>query len=48
MSSIIHRSIGAITFLTANQHKGFGSGVAISQDLVLTVAHNVYDKKYKR
>lgn len=47
MSSVAHRSIGAIRFLTPGKICGVGSGVAISRDLVLTVAHNIYDKDYK-
>lgn len=47
LCSLIHRSIGAITFLNPGKLMEVGSGVAISRDLVLTVAHNVYDRKYK-
>jgi hypothetical protein len=46
LKSILHRSIGAITFLNGMKQLTMGSGVLISPDLVLTVAHNLYDKKY--
>jgi V8-like Glu-specific endopeptidase len=46
MDGLLHRSIGAITFLNKNKQLGMGSGVLISPNLVLTVAHNIYDRAY--
>ncbi len=40
----MHRSIGAFTFLNKYKNPNAGSGVLISKNLVLTVAHNIYDK----
>ena len=44
--SRLHQSICAIRFASIKKSAkyGFGSGVLISKDVVLTVAHNVYDK----
>jgi hypothetical protein len=39
----MHRSIGALTFLNKSKLPRVGSGVLISKNLVLTVAHNIYD-----
>lgn len=45
LKEILHRSVGAITFL--NKYKKFatGSGVLISRNIILTAAHNFYDKQ---
>ena len=46
---MVHQSICAIRF--AHKAKStklvYGSGVLISKDIVLTVAHNIFDKKHK-
>jgi V8-like Glu-specific endopeptidase len=44
--NILHRSIVAITLLTNHKQFAVGSGFLISPNLVLTVAHNFYDKNY--
>jgi V8-like Glu-specific endopeptidase len=43
-----HNCIGALTFVNKVKKVCKGTGVAISPDLVLTVAHNVYDRNYGR
>jgi V8-like Glu-specific endopeptidase len=43
---VTHRSIGAITFLTKKKRFAVGSGILISKNIVLTAAHNIYDKDY--
>ena len=42
LKQLLHRSIGALTFLNRNKKLTMGNGTLISPDLVLTVAHNVY------
>jgi V8-like Glu-specific endopeptidase len=42
---MIHQSIGGFTFSNVNKDSSAGSGVLISKNLVLTAAHNLYDKK---
>jgi hypothetical protein len=44
LSTVNHRSIGGMTFLTKLKQTGIGSGVLISKNLFLTAAHNIYDK----
>jgi V8-like Glu-specific endopeptidase len=44
MRSVSHRSIGALTFQHGQTWRCAGTGVLISKDLVLTAAHNIYDK----
>lgn len=44
----LHRSIGALIFLTGHHQRGVGSGILISQDTVLTVAHNIYNRYIKQ
>jgi hypothetical protein len=44
MPSILHRSIGAFRFFNHNLRVFGGSGVLLSKNIVLTVAHNLYDK----
>jgi V8-like Glu-specific endopeptidase len=46
MKSVQHRSIGALIFYIKNKGPGCGSGVIVSKNLVLTAAHNIYDKDY--
>ena len=43
----MHRSIGALIFLNTDGQMGFGSAVLISENLVLTAAHNVFNRKLK-
>jgi V8-like Glu-specific endopeptidase len=45
LKTVMHRSIGALIFYNSRQQLCVGSGVAISPNLVLTAAHNVYDKE---
>jgi V8-like Glu-specific endopeptidase len=47
LKSVMHRSMVALTFLDGMRRPCVGSGVLISPNLVLTAAHNVYDKEYK-
>lgn len=47
INKLTHRSIGAIQGLNNNHDKFRGTGVLISKDLVLTVAHNLYDRTLK-
>ena len=44
LKELLHRSVGALTFSHHNL-RGFGSGVLISPDTVLTAAHNIYERK---
>jgi V8-like Glu-specific endopeptidase len=39
---------GAFTFININKDPSAGSGVLISRNLVLTAAHNLYDKENKQ
>ena len=49
MSNPMNNNIGSIIYKTTHDHrKGFGTGILISSNLVLTCAHNVYDKKYSK
>lgn len=41
----LHRSIGALMFSDKNGNSSAGTGVLISKDIVLTSAHNIFDKK---
>lgn len=43
----LHRSLGAITFLNYDRYPAAGTGTLISPNMVLTVAHNVYDNQTK-
>jgi V8-like Glu-specific endopeptidase len=43
-NGVVHRSIGAMTYRNMNKQLGTGSGVLISENLVLTTAHNIYDR----
>jgi hypothetical protein len=45
LKTLLHRSIGALTSLDTKKQLCLGSGVAISRNLVLTAAHNIYDKE---
>lgn len=47
MTKLPHRLIGLITFENANGCLGVGTGILISRNLVLTVAHNVFDHSFK-
>jgi hypothetical protein len=44
LHTLIHRSIGCLTFLDGTKRMGVGTGTVIAPDLVLTAAHNFYDK----
>ena len=43
MTKLPHKLIGALTY-NSLQNQVQGSGILISPDLVLTCAHNLYDK----
>jgi V8-like Glu-specific endopeptidase len=47
LKSLLHRSIGALTFLNKIKKLAKGSAALISPNLILTVAHNIYDKSYQ-
>jgi V8-like Glu-specific endopeptidase len=47
LKSTLHRSMVALTFVNGMRKLCVGSGVLISPNLVLTAAHNVYDKNYQ-
>jgi V8-like Glu-specific endopeptidase len=42
-----HRWIGALIFKDKFGRPGKGSAVLISNNLILTAAHNIYDKEYE-
>jgi V8-like Glu-specific endopeptidase len=44
LKTLIHRSIGAFTFTNSSKLPCAGSGVLVSRNLILTAAHNLYDK----
>jgi V8-like Glu-specific endopeptidase len=45
MPELLHRHIGALLFTdTRTTYKGKGSGILISPNLVLTSAHNIYNR----
>jgi V8-like Glu-specific endopeptidase len=45
LKTFIHQSIGAFTFTNSSKFPCAGSGVLVSRNLILTAAHNLYDKK---
>ena len=45
LESILHRSIAALTFIDGKKQPTAGSGVFISRNLMLTAAHNLYDRR---
>ena len=47
LKELLHRSVGALTFLNLHKQLQAGSGVLISRDIVLTAAHNPYAKNLK-
>ena len=44
LKEVLHRSVGALTFLNRNKQFKAGSGVLISRDTILTAAHNIFDQ----
>jgi V8-like Glu-specific endopeptidase len=46
MRSVQHRSIGALTYFNKNKQLECGNGVLISNNLILTTAHKIYDKMH--
>jgi hypothetical protein len=44
LKTLMHRSIGAIKFSNPFKKSFGGSGVLISKDLILTAAHNLFDR----
>ena len=47
MDDLPHNIIGSLTY-SSNGKNVFGTGILISPDLVLTVAHNIFDRKEKQ
>ena len=48
MKELMHKSIGSITFNHPHKNPmGLGTGFLISENLVLTSAHNIYDREFK-
>ena len=47
LKTVIHGSIGAITYRNKKYWSGVGSCVLISKNLVLTSAHNIYNRQQK-
>jgi V8-like Glu-specific endopeptidase len=47
MTDGCHKWIGALTFQVQKGQFGTGTAVLISKNLILTAAHNVYDRKYQ-
>lgn len=45
LDELLHRSIGALTFLNKNKKLNAGSGTLISRNTILTCAHNIFDLK---
>ncbi len=45
LKQLLHRSIGAVSCLNSEKELYYGSGVLISKNLVLTCAHNLFDRK---
>jgi hypothetical protein len=45
LASIFHRSIGAFKFQNQNFQDVAGSGMLISKNIVLTAAHNLFNKE---
>lgn len=43
LNELLHRSIGALTFLNKNKRLIAGTGALISKDTILTCAHNIFD-----
>lgn len=46
LKEVLHRSIGCITYLDKDQQIQYGTGFMIASDIVITAAHNLYDKDY--
>lgn len=46
MKQLCHRWIGALTFEVSKGQVGKGSAILISNNLILTVVHNIYDRNY--
>lgn len=44
LNKTCYRSIVAMTFLDKHKKKSVGTGILISKNLILSVAHNVFDK----
>ena len=42
---VLHRSIGALTFINKYKQPRAGSGVLITRDTLLTAAHNIFDRQ---
>ena len=44
--SILHRSVGALSWKDRYKGEHIGTGILISKNLVLTSAQNIYNKAY--
>ncbi len=44
INSLLHRSIGSLSWLNKKKQLLVGSGVIISKNIVITAAHNIYSK----
>jgi V8-like Glu-specific endopeptidase len=48
LKTLLHRSIGALTFINQVKKMAKGSAAIISPNLILTAAHNIFNKSYQK